>query len=103
MLLLETLRLYSPAQALERRCLNDYKIPGEDVVLEKGTRVMLSVKGIHYDEEYWPNPKQFDPDRFSEENRKNLNQFTFLAFGQGPRICVGKYLGIGMSIRFQKA
>nr|QYA71973.1 cytochrome P450 [Anoplophora glabripennis] len=89
----ETLRLYSPAQALERRCLEDYKIPGEDIILEKGTRVMLSVKGIHYDEDYWPNPKQFDPDRFSDENRKNMNPFTFLAFGQGPRICVGDRFG----------
>lgn len=94
----ETLRMHAPAQALQRVCVSDYKIPGEDVVIEKGCRVAISVNALHYDEEYWKNPKEFDPDRFSEEKRKTMNQFTFLPFGQGPRICIGERFAL-MQVR----
>lgn len=86
----ETLRVHSPARILRRVCINDYKVPGEDLIIEKGTRVYVSIHGIHSDEEYWENPEIFDPERFSEEKKKNMNQYTFLPFGQGPRVCIGK-------------
>lgn len=42
------------------------------------------------DPEYFPNPDEFDPDRFSEPNKANIKTGTFLAFGNGPRQCIGK-------------
>lgn len=71
-------------------------MPGEDLVIEEGSKVVVSIKGIHYDEEYWKNPKEFDPERFSEEKKKNMNQYTHLPFGQGPRVCIGMYLFMHM-------
>ena len=75
---------------LSRECVRDYRIPGEDMVIEKGTRILVPVLGIHYDEEYYPNPEKFDPERFDEENSKNRQQYSYIPFREGPRICIGE-------------
>ncbi|KAJ8913630.1 hypothetical protein NQ315_007347 [Exocentrus adspersus] len=90
----ETMRLRSVARLLRRVCNKDYKVPGEDLVIEKGTRVIVSIRGTQYDEEYWENPQEFNPDRFSEEKKKNMNQYTHMPFGQGPRACIGERFGL---------
>lgn len=54
---------------------------------------MLPIYDIHHDEQYYENPSKFDPDRFSDENKKHIKPFTYLPFGAGPRICIGKYKG----------
>ncbi|KAJ8944235.1 hypothetical protein NQ314_009512 [Rhamnusium bicolor] len=87
----ETLRKYPAVPLITRECVEDYKVPGEDVIIEKGTRVFLPIVGIHYDEEYYKNPEVFDPERFNEENKQHLPHYAHLPFGEGPRICIGKY------------
>lgn len=49
--------------------------------------MLIPVYQIHHDEEYYPNPEEFNPDRFNEENKPN--QYAFLPFGEGPRMCIG--------------
>ena len=86
----ETLRKYPPVPRLVRKCVKDYKIPDQDVVIEKGTMVEIPVYAIHYDKEYYPDPEKFDPERFTEENKSKRHHFSHLPFGEGPRICIGK-------------
>lgn len=86
---LETLRKYAPVPFVTRVSEEDYKVD-EDVVIEKGIRVMIPVHGIHYDEEYYENPTVFDPERFSEENKAKRHPYAHIPFGEGPRICIGK-------------
>lgn len=72
-------------------CSKDYRVPGTDVILEKGTMVLISTLGLHRDPDYYDNPTCFDPERFSDENKSDIKQFTYLPFGEGYRICIGKY------------
>ncbi|KAJ8965098.1 hypothetical protein NQ317_010501 [Molorchus minor] len=90
----ETLRMYSPLPFVTRECVESYKIPDEDTTIEVGTGVMIPIEALHYDPEYFENPTTFDPDRFSEENKKNIPQYAYLPFGEGPRICIGERFGV---------
>jgi len=69
----------------ERGCVQDYKIPGTDFVIRKGDGVIIPIVGLHHDEKYWNEPMKFDPERFSPQNKPNINQYAFMPFGQGPR------------------
>ncbi|KAF2887153.1 hypothetical protein ILUMI_19020, partial [Ignelater luminosus] len=84
----ETLRKHPPVMILNRKCVEPYKVPDTEVVIEKNTAVVISVLGLHRDPEYFPDPEKFDPDRFSEENRSKIIPFTYLPFGEGPRVCI---------------
>lgn len=73
---------------------SDYKIGNTNYVIEKGTTVLLPVYAMHHDPEIYPEPNRFDPERFSEANKKLRHPFNYLPFGEGPRICVGLRFGI---------
>ena len=88
----EALRMYPPLSLLNRKCLKDYKVPDEDVIIEEGMSVTISVLAIHYDREYYPEPEKFDPERFSEENKKSRHPYAHIPFGEGPRNCIGKQM-----------
>lgn len=59
--------------------------------LDKGVSIMVPISGLHYDPEYYPDPEKYDPERFSDENKKNLTPYTYLPFGEGPRNCIGMF------------
>ncbi|CAH0555970.1 unnamed protein product [Brassicogethes aeneus] len=93
----ETLRKYPPVSALTRQCTKDYKVPDSDLVIEKGTIAFIPIVGIHYDEDHFPNPEKFDPDRFSDENKHEIKPFSHLGFGGGRRECIGERFGVMQS------
>ncbi len=69
-------------------------MPDSNIIIKKGTTVFASVYAIHHDEEYFPDPEKFDPERFSEENKKTRPFESFLAFGLGNRNCIGLRFGM---------
>ncbi|ODM89459.1 Cytochrome P450 6k1, partial [Orchesella cincta] len=89
MVINETLRFMPPAARTERVCTKDYKIPGTDTIIEKGTMVSLPVLGIHRDERFYENPNKFDPERFTPEKKAERHPLTFAPFGHGNRNCIG--------------
>ncbi|KAB0792051.1 hypothetical protein PPYR_14012 [Photinus pyralis] len=92
---LETLRKFPPLSVNTRLCTKDYHIPETDVVIRKGTAVVIPVYAVHRDPEYHRDPDKYDPSRFNEDSRRPLT--TFMPFGGGPRTCIGEKLGILMA------
>ncbi|XP_057654963.1 cytochrome P450 6a2-like [Diorhabda carinulata] len=90
----EALRKHSPGPLLPRVCTKNYKVPGTNVVIEKGTRVIIPAIAIHNDPEIYPNPDVFDPERFNEDNKAKRKSCSYLAFGEGPRYCIGFRFGM---------
>ncbi|KAF5291527.1 hypothetical protein FQR65_LT01840 [Abscondita terminalis] len=93
MVVSETLRKWPAGFAIDRLCVKDYVVNSvnaweKHLVIEKGTIIQASVVGIHRDPQYFPNPEKFDPERFSDENKQNIEPFSYLPFGAGPRICI---------------
>ncbi|XP_077285885.1 putative cytochrome P450 6a14 [Arctopsyche grandis] len=88
----ESLRLHPPIPQLFRICTKEYIIPNSNVVIEKGTPVVISTLGIQNDPNIYPDPEKFNPDRFSPNTSRS--NFSFLSFGEGPRICIGKPLAM---------
>ncbi|XP_030758710.1 cytochrome P450 9e2-like [Sitophilus oryzae] len=90
----EVLRLYPPAFAISRVCTKNYVIDKkleneEDFLIEKGCIVVVPIFGLHMDPNYFPNPDDFDPERFNEENKHKIVPGTYMPFGMGPRNCIG--------------
>ncbi len=84
----EALRLYPPAHVIARaneqaEVLGGYHIPAR-------TLLLIDVWAMHRRADYFAQPEQYDPDRFSPEREKQLARGAYLPFGTGPRICIGQ-------------
>ncbi|PSN29867.1 Cytochrome P450 6j1 [Blattella germanica] len=94
MVVSETLRMYPPLPFLDRKCTEDYKLPAPsgkgNITIPAGTGIYVPLLGIHYDPEYFPNPEKYDPERFTEENKQHRPAYSYMPFGEGPRICIVK-------------
>ncbi|XP_063915540.1 cytochrome P450 9e2-like [Zophobas morio] len=93
MVVSETMRKW-PNPVVDRICTKAYtiepKLPHEKPVhLKVNDAVWIPVFGIHRDPEYYPEPDKFDPERFNDENKVNINPYTYMPFGAGPRNCIG--------------
>lgn len=88
----ESMRLHTTAAFMGRVCTENYKVPGTDVVLEKGTFISIPSMGIMNDPRYFSEPDKFDPDRFEDMN--SIHPGALLAFGAGPRMCIAKRLAM---------
>ncbi|XP_067448497.1 cytochrome P450 3A40-like [Thunnus thynnus] len=83
----ESMRLYPIANRLERMAKASVEVNG--VTIPKGTTIMVPVYTLHRDPALWPEPEAFKPERFSKENKDNIDPYAFLPFGTGPRNCIG--------------
>ncbi|XP_066251814.1 cytochrome P450 6k1-like [Euwallacea similis] len=90
----ETMRKYPTLPFLDRRCSANYKLPDSDLVIEKGTVVYISLFGLHYNPEYYPEPEKYIPERFENKSKINSDGLVYIPFGEGPRICIGNRFGL---------
>ncbi|MHB2033494.1 MAG: cytochrome P450 [Gemmatimonadaceae bacterium] len=87
--LAESLRIYPPAWAVERRALVDFEAGGHRIA--KDTIVVTSQWLVHRDPRWWKEPERFDPDRWLPEEEAKRPKFSFFPFGAGTRICIGEH------------
>ncbi|XP_047222228.1 cytochrome P450 3A30 [Girardinichthys multiradiatus] len=83
----ESLRLFPIASRLERVAKASVEI--NDLMIPKGMVVMVPTWPIHRDPKIWPEPEEFKPERFSKKNKDNIDPYTYMPFGSGPRNCIG--------------
>ena len=94
----ETLRLYPRAPlSAPREFTKDCTIGGYHV--PKGTRLIPNLWKIQTDHHKWSDPLKFKLERFLTTHKdvdfKGQN-FEFIPFGSGRRICPGAYFGVQM-------
>ena len=93
MVINESLRFFSLGDH-ERRCVKEYQVPGTTFIVPRGMMVQVPATGIMTDDKHFPNPDQFNPKNFSKENKDKRNPAAFMAFGIGPRNCIGSRLAL---------
>jgi cytochrome P450 len=86
----EALRLYPPAWVLSRRShaadvIGDLKVPA-------GTLAIMSPWVVHRRSGCWTDPLAFRPERFLDSG---AGRSSYLPFGQGPRLCIGREFALG--------
>lgn len=91
----ESLRIFPPLLYSTKLCTDDCELTnknGQPVLISAGCGVVIPTYAIHHDEDFYPDPEEFKPERFSDENggvKKCSDQGVFLPFGIGPRKCLG--------------
>ncbi|GBM26730.1 Cytochrome P450 4V2 [Araneus ventricosus] len=80
-------RIYPTVPILGRNAKEEIKICGSTI--PKDTTCAIVTYFLHRDEDVFPDPEKFDPDRFSPENRVNIPEFAYIPFSGGPRNCIG--------------
>ena len=83
----ETLRLDSPIHSLSRVALEDDSLGGYRI--PRGSTIYVSLAAVHRLPGLWPEPREFDPDRFLPERCSDRPRFAFIPFAAGHRNCIG--------------
>lgn len=86
----EALRLYPVLSNLTREVMADYTFP-TGLRLKKGDRIHIPVYHLQRNPLYYEQPELFRPERFLPEEIHKIKPYTYMPFGEGPRLCIGKY------------
>nr|XP_003705490.2 PREDICTED: cytochrome P450 9e2-like [Megachile rotundata] len=92
----EGLRMYPPLPMVDRKCTKPIELPpalpnAKPIILEEGFNVFIPILALCRDPDLYPEPNRFNPERFYNQNSSPR---TALAFGMGPRMCMGNRLSV---------
>uniref|UniRef100_M8BBC1 Cytochrome P450 88A1 n=1 Tax=Aegilops tauschii TaxID=37682 RepID=M8BBC1_AEGTA len=82
----ETIRMANIAPMVHRVANKDVEYRG--YTIPKGWAVLVWLRSVHTDPNYYLDPLSFNPDRWDEAAKPG----TYQVFGGGPRICAGNML-----------
>ncbi|XP_038686640.1 premnaspirodiene oxygenase-like [Tripterygium wilfordii] len=90
----ETLRLHPPLPLiLPRECREKCQILGYDIPVK--TQIIINAFAIGRDPRYWIDAEKFSPERFVNSSIDfKGNNFEFIPFGSGRRMCPGMSYGL---------
>lgn len=86
----ETTRITPPGAMVIRYATQDFQFNG--YTIRKGDEVLIQISSNHMDENLFPEPNKFDPNRFLGEDATTLKR-SILAFGSGAHRCTGAMIG----------
>jgi cytochrome P450 len=84
----EVLRLIPPVGGGFRQIIQDFELNG--YYFPQGWSVIYEIAETHQEPKVWPEPEDFNPDRFAFGIKPK--PFTYIPFGGGMRECLGKEL-----------
>ncbi|XP_032184701.1 cytochrome P450 4V2 isoform X1 [Mustela erminea] len=88
----ESLRLFPSVPLFARNLNEDCEVGGYKIV--KGSQVIIIPYVLHRDPRYFPNPEEFQPERFFPENLEGRHPYAYVPFSAGPRNCIGQKFAI---------
>ncbi|KAM5264054.1 cytochrome P450 4V2 [Ctenodactylus gundi] len=88
----ETLRIFPSVPLFARRLNEDCEVAGYPIV--KGAEVVIIPYALHRDPRYFPNPEEFQPERFFPENAQGRHPYAYVPFSAGPRNCIGQKFAV---------
>jgi cytochrome P450 len=89
----EALRLWPTAPGYGRAARSDTVLGGR-YRMNKGDWAWMIVPMLHRDPLVWPDPDQFDPDRFAPGQAKTRPPHAYKPFGTGQRACIGRQFAL---------
>lgn len=104
----ESLRLYPSVPLIGRQTIEDTIISNSDLrsiltipykwfpsfnkdkhEIPAGSTVIVLNYFIHRDPKHFPDPDNFQPERFFPENSRGRHPYAYIPFSAGPRNCIG--------------
>jgi len=83
----ESMRMFPPVYVIGREATTELELGGYRV--KPGYSVLMSQWVNHRDQNFFPDPEEFRPERWLDGLAKRLPKFAYYPFGGGQRICVG--------------
>ena len=83
----ESMRLLPVTTVVSRQAIEPVVLG--DVTLAKNSLVLIAPWTLHRRADYFPNPLEFDPDRFERDRTEAIPKYAYLPFSAGPRSCIG--------------
>ena len=85
---LEAMRIYPPVWGIPRAAADEDQIGGYRI--KRGSRIMISIWSMHHDPRVFPDPMQYQLERWLNEADKDRPRLAFMPFGGGRRACIGQ-------------
>ncbi|KAJ3486335.1 hypothetical protein NLI96_g4303 [Meripilus lineatus] len=96
----ESLRFFPAGVTLTRDVLEDISVTvsrpsHQTICLEKGSRIIIDMVGVHHDPNVFQDPESFKPERWH-----NVPEHLVSMFGLGPRGCIGRKFAVTEAMCF---
>lgn len=86
----EAMRLWPIAVVQMRTTTKEIEFEGHKI--PKDEMIIIGTSVPHFLDEYFPNPTEFDPERYNDERKEHMCPGAYSPFGRGPHTCLGQNL-----------